>query len=96
MNGTEIYLNRYGTQANWMAEQVLDSIVKIVGTRNNGIRLNASLFVLRRTNMPSFLIELAYITNSSDADKLRNNQSDFANAIYQGILKYFGFAPVSG
>ncbi|WFR57663.1 N-acetylmuramoyl-L-alanine amidase [Anaerocolumna sp. AGMB13025] len=92
VNGTEVYIYQYMTQANWLAEQILNAVVQTVGTKNNGIRVNQSLYVLRRTNMPSLLIELAYVTNVSDAQKLRDDQALFAQGIYQGILRYFGFA----
>jgi N-acetylmuramoyl-L-alanine amidase len=92
INGTEIYLYQFGTQAQWMAQRIMEGITRAVGTRNNGIRLNPGLYVLRRTQMPSLLIELGYLTNASDAAKLRDNQYQFAQGIYQGILQYFGFA----
>ena len=37
VNGTEIYIYQYGTQANWLAQRVMDGIVENVGTNNNGI-----------------------------------------------------------
>ncbi len=92
VNGTEVYIYQFGTQAQWFAEQIMRGITQAVGTRNNGIRTNPSLYVLRRTQMPSVLVELGYLTNSSDAQKLRDDQYQFAYGIYQGILSYFGFA----
>ncbi len=92
INGTEIYLYRFNTQAHWMAQHIMNGITQAVGTKNNGIRLNPSLYVLRRTQMPSQLVELGYLTNTSDAQKLRDNQYQFARGIYNGILRYFGFA----
>ena len=92
VNGTEVYIYQFNTQAQWMAQQILNGIVQTVGTKNNGVRLNPSLYVLRRTQMTSLLVELAYVTNSSDAQKLASNQYGFAYGIYLGIMRYFGFA----
>ena len=92
INGTEVYIYQYLTQAQWLAEQVMNGITQMVGTRNNGIRENPSLYVLRRANMPAILIELGYLSNTSDAEKLRDNQYQFAYGIYLGIMRYFGFA----
>lgn len=93
VNGTEVYVYQKNTQAYWMAQHVLNGIVDAVGTRDNGVRLNPSLYVLRRTSMPAILVELAYLTNGADALKLRDEQPAFARGIYSGILEYFGFSP---
>lgn len=93
INGTEIYIYQYGTQANWLAQHVMDGIVQTVGTNNNGIRENQTFYILRRTTMPSILVEMGYLSNSADAQKLCDNQYGFAYGIYIGILSYFGFSP---
>jgi len=92
INGTEIYLYQLGTQAQWLGEQIMLGINQMVGTKNNGIYVRPSLYVLRKTNMTSLLVELGYLTNRSDAVKLRDNQYQFAYGIYLGIMRYFGFA----
>lgn len=91
INGSEVYVYRAYTQSYYLAEHILDAIVNIVGTKDNGVRINPSLYVLRRTNMPAVLIELAYLTNEADARKLETMQPEFARAIYEGLLSYFGF-----
>jgi len=91
ISGTEVYVYQANSQPYWLAQRILAEIVRRVGTKNNGVRLNPSLYVLRNTNMPSVLVELAYISNASDAEKLKNNQYDFAYGIYNGLLDYFGF-----
>lgn len=90
-NGSEVYVYKENSVAYDLAEDVLDGIVEAVGTKNNGVKINPSLYVLRRTQMPAILVELGYITNSGDAQKLRDNQQEFAEGIYQGILDYFDF-----
>lgn len=91
INGTEVYVYQEYSQSFYLAERILNAIVSELGTKNNGVRVRPSLYVLRKTNMPAILIELAYITNVSDAEKLKNNQYQFAEAIYSGLLTYFGF-----
>lgn len=91
INGTEVYVYENYSQSYYLAEHILSAIVNRLGTKDNGVRINSSLYVLRRTTMPSVLVELAYITNYADSEKLRNNQYDFAYAIYTGLLNYFGF-----
>lgn len=95
-NGTEVYVYRLGTPAAELAQQVLEAIVARVGTRDNGVRVNSSLYVLRRTQMPAILVELGYITNESDVQKLVNDQYAFAYGIYEGLCRYLGLVPTVG
>ncbi|MEI3406807.1 MAG: N-acetylmuramoyl-L-alanine amidase [Christensenellales bacterium] len=62
VNGSEVYVYQQNSQSYWLAQHVLDGIVDAVGTRDNGVRLNPSLYVLRHTAMP-ILVELAYLSN---------------------------------
>ncbi len=94
VNGTEMYIYRTGSEAYYLAENLLTSITNRLDTKNNGIFARPSLYVLRNTDMPAVLLELAYISNEDDAEKLENDQYAFANAIYQGLLSYFGFGAV--
>lgn len=87
-NGTECYVYSENSKSYYLAKQILNSIVNNVKTRDNGVRINPSLYVLRNTDMPAVLVELAYISNYSDSLKLRNDQYKFAVAIYQGFLNY--------
>ena len=74
----------------YLGLDIVDEIVRRVGTRNNQVRINPSLYVLRKTNMPAVLVELAYISNEEDAEKLRDDQYQFAYGIYVGLLNYLG------
>lgn len=91
IQGSEVYVYSRNTPAYNLAVDVLDAIVEIVGTRDNGVRENPSLYVLRRTNMPAILVELGYLTNTEDAQLLERYPYAFAFAIYEGLLDYLGF-----
>lgn len=90
-NGTEVYVYRTPSTAADLAEDVLEGIVERMGTRDNGVRVNPALYVLRRTRMPAILVELGYITNAEDVRKMTEDPRGFAQGIYNGILDYFDF-----
>lgn len=92
VNGSEAYVYRANTQAYWLAQHILIALTRETGTRDNGVRMDPSLYVLRRTNMPAVLVELAYLSNAADAAKLAENPGGFARGIYYGLLSYFGFS----
>ncbi len=84
-NGTEVIVFSEMSPAYPLARSVLEQIVLQLGTKNNGVVARTNLYVLRRTQMPSLLVELAFLTNYNDAQKLKNDQFGFAQAIYDGI-----------
>ena len=87
-SGSEVYVYRSQTRSFYMAQDILGQITTQLDLRNRGVRINPEFYVLRNTRMPAMLIELAFITNPSDAEKLADNQSQFAQAIYDGIVEY--------
>lgn len=90
IEGTEVYVYKAYTESYYLAEHVLNGIVDVVGTKDNGVRINPSLYVLRRTRMPAILVELAYLSNFEDRQRLIDEQYAFAEGIYDGLLTYFG------
>lgn len=90
IEGTEVYVYKAYTESYYLAEHVLNGIVDVVGTKDSGVRINPSLYVLRRTRMPAILVELAYLSNFEDRQRLIDEQYAFAEGIYDGLLTYFG------
>lgn len=95
IHGSEVYVYKRVSQAANIAQDVLQGVVEYAQTRNNEVRVNPSLYVLRATTMPANLVELAYLSNPEDAAKLRDNPFSFAYGIYMGILRYYNLAPRS-
>ena len=90
VNGTECYVYSQNNPAFYLAEDIVSQIVRRVGTKDNGVYVRPSLYVLRRTQMPSVLVELAYLTNYEDFVLLTTMQYQFAYGIYNGILNFLG------
>lgn len=86
-NGTETYVFSRASAAFPMAQAIQMQITDMLGTKDLGVKENPSLYVLRRTEMPALLVELAFITNAADAELLRNDRYRFAYAIYRGITE---------
>ncbi|HEY9893765.1 MAG TPA: N-acetylmuramoyl-L-alanine amidase [Candidatus Sericytochromatia bacterium] len=88
INGLETYYYS-GPSSGRLAQTIHNSILQGVDIQDRGIR-TARFYVLRRTSMPSVLIEVGFVTGRDDAVKLSNPtyQNQMAQAIARGILQY--------
>ncbi|ABA21088.1 Cell wall hydrolase/autolysin [Trichormus variabilis ATCC 29413] len=86
VSGLETYYYDSGLS---LARVVHSSILRNVNVRDRGVR-RARFYVLRKSSMPSILVETGYLTGRDDAAKLRNSayQRQMADAIARGILQY--------
>ena len=90
--GTEVYIYNNTSPAKALAEYVLSDVCALCGTVNRGVKERQNLYVLKNTSMPAILAELAFISNASDAEKLRFLQDEFATGIANGTAKYLGIS----
>jgi len=91
--GTEILyktnsLKVDGVTNKTLAQNLSNTVSQYSGTYKRGIINRTNLYVLNRTNMPAALVEVGYMTNSSDLKKLKNDtfREKAAEGIAQGIL----------
>ncbi|USL89266.1 N-acetylmuramoyl-L-alanine amidase [Bacillus phage vB_BceS_LY1] len=68
-----------------LARRVSAGIAKAAGFRDRGPKERKDLGVLRGTNAPAILIELAFIDNADDMRKFFANIQAIANAIVQAV-----------
>nr|WP_174783785.1 N-acetylmuramoyl-L-alanine amidase [Dolichospermum sp. UHCC 0259] len=86
VSGLETYHYDSGLR---LAQIVHRKILQSLNVRDRKVR-KARFYVLRKTSMPSILVETGFLTGRDDAAKLRTSayQNQMADAIAQGILQY--------
>ena len=89
--GIETYYCTGSDTGKTLASFVQKNVVNEIGLRNRGVK-SARYAVLRNTNMPSILLETAFIDTASDAAVLSDpgSQQGYADAIARGICEYMG------
>ena len=90
INGTEAYVSSTDSAAWYLAQNIVTEIVRRTSTKYNGVFSRPSLYVLKNTKMPAVLVELGYITNYEDNQRMINEPYQFAYGIYVGLLNYLG------
>jgi N-acetylmuramoyl-L-alanine amidase len=79
------------------AERVLESLDRSVNVRKTRVQ-QAPLVVLKSPDIPSMLVETAYISNPGEEARLKSikHQKKLAEAIFAGIRGYFEANPPPG
>lgn len=73
-----------------LASHIQKKLVQELGTKDRGVRFG-SFYVIRYTNMPSVVIEVAFISNPEEELVLASadGRVKAAQSIFEGIMKYF-------
>lgn len=72
-----------------LAENIQSAVIKKTGGYNRGVKDSTTLAVLRHSIMPSVLIEVGFISNTDEREKMFNEsyRQKLADGIAEGILK---------
>ncbi|HEX7769692.1 MAG TPA: N-acetylmuramoyl-L-alanine amidase, partial [Dokdonella sp.] len=83
--------------SNEVADKVLRSLRKLGPTHRNYVE-RANFIVLRSPDVPSILVETAFITNPAEEARLKDqaHRRKLAGAILEGIDAYFRETPPPG
>ena len=86
--GTECLIFAKGSYAEDLADAIQRQIVNALDTVDRGVKERPDLAVLKHTAMPAVLVEMAFIDNEEDCEKLIHQQDEFAAAIARGVTDY--------
>lgn len=91
-SGAETFYNA-GSEASKsrsLAASIQDRLVKETAMNDRSVK-QGNFYVIRNTTMPSTLIELGFLTNSSDANKMKASgyNKKAGQAVFNGIADYY-------
>lgn len=90
--GTEVWACVGSYRGSMLADCIQRQIVEALHMTNRGVKIATpginGLYVLTNTDMPAVLVELGFISNEWDEQKLSRKQDDFARAIARGVTDY--------
>ncbi len=86
ISGLETY---YFSSGERLARTIHSSVLQNINIRDRGVR-KARFYVLRKSSMPSVLVEVGFVTGREDSPRLGTSayQNQMADAIAKGILQY--------
>ncbi|MET1032509.1 N-acetylmuramoyl-L-alanine amidase [Domibacillus tundrae] len=94
-SGTETFYSAAANSQNaadskLLAAKIQDRMIAAWDLKDRGVK-QAGYYVLKNNTVPSALLELGFITNKGDNDKLKSDYwlNSMSKAIYYGILDYY-------
>lgn len=90
--GAQVFYHKQSQEGKKLAEEIQKSLKKYVDDKNTReIKENTNYYILKKTELPSALVECGFLSNLEEEKKLNTEeyQQKVAWAIYVGIMNYF-------
>lgn len=91
VKGAQVFYYETSESSKQLAEFVQDRLIQLDNSNTRISKSNDSYYILKQTDIPAIIVECGFLSNSSEADLLadENYQKNIAWAIYTGILDYY-------
>ena len=88
--GVEVWVYDEKSKVYNLAKNICTNLSKDINTPNRGVKVSKNFSVLRKTKMPSILIEIDFILNSTVENSLKDDTyiKDIANSISNSLLAF--------
>ena len=88
--GVEVWVYDEKSKVYNLAKNICTNLSKDINTPNRGVKVSKNFSVLRKTKMPSLLIEIDFISNSTVENSLKDDTyiKDIANSISNSLLAF--------
>ncbi|HJV47068.1 MAG TPA: N-acetylmuramoyl-L-alanine amidase CwlD [Bacillota bacterium] len=90
-HGAQTFYNPVKQDNGALAYLVQDEIKSKLKNTDRLPKKKGNMYILNNVTMPSILVEVGFLSNPGEADLLSDKgyQKKMANAIYQGLLRYY-------
>lgn len=88
--GVEVWVYDEKSKVYNLAKNICTNLSKDINTPNRGVKISKNFSVLRKTKMPSILIEIDFISNSTVENSLKDDTyiKTIANSISNSLLAF--------
>jgi stage II sporulation protein D len=92
ISGSEVYHYRGDRDGETLGNLILKELSRSLGTAERGVKI-ADFYLLREVRTTALQIEVAFITNPEEEQKLKDKaiQKDAAEAIGKALIKYYSY-----
>lgn len=68
----------------------LDNLIQALGSKSKGTVVGDEVYIIRMSNVPVALVEVGFMTNAEELEKLQNTeyQKKTAKALYDAVIEY--------
>jgi N-acetylmuramoyl-L-alanine amidase len=84
--GTETWYYTGCPHGRAAAVTIQREVVKVLQSRNRGVKSSRSLYVLRKTIMPAVLVEVGFLSNAAEEKEIVTKAAQIGQAIADGII----------
>lgn len=92
ISGSEIYHYRGDREGEILANHILEQFSSTLGMISRGVKI-ANFYLLREVRSCALQIEVGFITNPYEEEKLKDEkfQKSVAGSIFNALVKYYGY-----
>ena len=92
VKGAQVFYYGDSEESKKLAECVQNRLKEIDGNNNREAKANKDYYLLKKTGVPSIIVECGFLSNPEENNKLKSEeyQEKIAWAVYLGILDYYG------
>lgn len=90
VSGAQVFYYTNSSEGEVAAQLLQEALLEVDSDNTRQIKDNDTYYLLKRTQVPTVIVECGFLSNASEADKLIEDsyQQEIAEAIVRGIVAY--------